>query len=314
MTSFAIGIDIGGTKTSAGVVDEVGLVADSLLVEPTPATDGPEAILRLLVRMVRELDEFGDSRIALGVGTAGVVSADGVIRSATNAIARWPGFELRRSLSEAVGRPVVVLNDVHAAAFGEAAVGAGRGVDAFLMVTVGTGVGGAVSRGGLPDVGATGIAGSLGHTAARGRGSEICTCGQAGHIEAYASGPAMECAFAEATGRKLGLREIVELAHTLNSSSADGPLDIEAAREVLQAGAHVLGTGLADALNLIDVGLVILGGGVASVPGYLDLVSDAFVTAALPGPSSATISAAQLGSEATLVGAGLFAMRRGAKS
>jgi glucokinase len=305
MNQLAIGIDIGGTKTSAGIVDQNGLVADTLLVERTPAREGPEGVLRLLVRMVQDLDRFGLGPLPLGAGTAGVVSADGVIRSATNAISDWPGYELRQSLVETFGREACVLNDVHAAAFGEAVLGAGRGVDSFLMVTVGTGVGGSLCRDGVPDFGATGTAGSIGHTAARNQDPQVCPCGQVGHIEAYASGPAMERAYAERTGRHLSLRDIVDIAR-----SRDGHVVDETAWNVVSAGAAVLGTGLADALSLVDSSLIILGGGVASIPGYRELVADAVVAAALPGPSSVALRAAQLGTEATLVGAGLFVGHR----
>ncbi len=302
MTQHSIGVDIGGTKISAGVVDRNGLVADTLLVEKTPAKDGPEKILHLLTRMVRDLDRHGHGSSAIGVGTAGVVRPDGVIRSSTDAIFGWAGFGLGASLAVAVGRPAFVLNDVHAAAFGEAVLGAGRGVDSFLMITVGTGVGGALCRGGIPDFGATGTAGSIGHSAARNQAPRPCPCGQVGHVEAYASGPAMERAFADATGQSLNLRQIVELA-----DDEDGRGVGETARDVLRVGASILGTGLADAMNILDVSLVVLGGGVASIPGYRTMVREAFVAAVLPGPASAPICDAGLGTEASLVGAGLYA-------
>ena len=303
MMQYAIGIDIGGTKISAGVVCERGLVAGTLLTERTPAGEGPDEILRILIHMVHELDRAANCAYAIGVGTAGIVTADGGILSATDAIAGWRGFELGGSLVRALDRPVHVLNDVHAAAVGEAQLGAGRGVASFLMVTVGTGVGGSICRDGVPDFGASGASGSIGHTAARNQEPRLCPCGQIGHIEAYASGPAMERAYLDATGRDMNLREIVALAR--------GDATDEVAEQVLQTGATVLGVGLADAQNLIDVDMIILGGGVASIGSkYRDAVSDAFVTAALPGPSTAKIHAARLGTEATLVGAGLYAARR----
>jgi glucokinase len=303
MTNYAIGIDIGGTKISAGVVSELGLVPGTLMTEPTPRREGPEAILRILLRMVHKLDGAADHADAIGVGTAGIVTTNGAIFSATDAIAGWQGFTLGESLARALDRPVHVLNDVHAAAFGEAQLGAGRGVASFLMVTVGTGVGGSICRGGFPDIGTTGASGSIGHTAARNQEPRMCPCGQTGHVEAYASGPAMERAYFDATGRDLSLREIVALG---GGDSAD-----EAAEQVLQNGAAALGVGLADAQNLIDVDLIILGGGVASIGDkYRDAVSVAFAAAALPGPSTAKIYPARLGTEATLTGAGLYATRK----
>jgi glucokinase len=302
MRQQAIGVDIGGTKISAGVIENGRLEPDTLLTERTPAAAGPREIVPLVVRLVRELESGVGVDVAgpVGVGAAGVINAQGVVLSSTSAIANWRGYDLRGSLSDALARPVAVLNDVHAAAVGEAQADPGDGSSTFLMVTVGTGVGGALCRGSVPDFGATGTAGSIGHTAARNQEPRMCPCGQIGHIEAFASGPAMEAAYFMACGKHLGLREIVALA-------SGEPGDAEAAR-VLREGAEVLGVGLADAMNLIDVDKIVIGGGVASLGQvYLDLVRGAFAVAALPGPSRAKIRGARLGTQATLVGAGLYA-------
>jgi glucokinase len=302
----AIGVDIGGTKLSVGLVTPSGVVAGSVRTRPTPAASGPDAIVEAVASLVTELAAEADAMTPVGVGTAGVIDAHGTVLSATDAIADWAGFELHTALTARLGRPVTVLNDVHAAAVGEARLGAGRDRNGFLMVTVGTGVGGALWLDGALHTGRTGTAGSLGHTAARwldgerGPGSvgvRECTCGQRGHIEAYASGPAMERAYGELTGRALTLRRI--------AARLDDDPDAAA---VLESGAAVLGTGIADALNLLDVDAVLVGGGVASIgPRYLTQVADAMARAALPGPANVPLLAAGLGTDATLVGAALHA-------
>ncbi len=303
MNPLAIGIDIGGTKLSVGVVGSSGLVDGSLMTESTPARQGAEAIVSLAGQMVKALHGFGDVSPTIGVGSAGVISADGSILSATNSILGWQGFDLGPAMTKEFGRPVRVINDVHAAALGESRFGVGTRLGSFLMVTVGTGVGGAIFRDGQVLVGASGTAGSLGHTAARNQLPRVCTCGQSGHIEAYASGPAIERAFADATGRKIRLKEIAVLAVGREHLG-----DEVVANEVIGSAAAILGVGLADALNLEDLDAVVIGGGVASIGNtYLDAVRAAFVSAALPGPSKAAILSASLGPLATVVGAGTYA-------
>ena len=167
------------------------------------------------------------------------------------------------------------------------------------MVTVGTGIGGALFGPDSLRTGVTGTAGSIGHLAARGRISRVCTCGQPGHIEAYAAGPAMEQTFAEISGERLALRDIARRA------LAGDPH----AQATLADGSQVLGVGLADALNLVDYGTVVIGGGVASIGAvYLEAVTAAFREAALPGPSSARIIPARLGTNATVIGAAIHAI------
>ncbi len=306
MTGRSIGIDIGGTKLAAGIVDARGLVAGTLVRAPTPTRSGPGTIMASIVRMVEPLLTSVDHG-AIGVGSAGVIARDGAVLSATDSIRDWQGFDLRAELARALDRPVLVLNDVHAAAVGEAVLGAGRRYASFLMVTVGTGVGGAIVRDGVPVRGATGTAGSLGHTAARGQALRECTCGRSGHVEAYAAGPAIEQAFVEATSRRLSLREIAAAAR----GEGNTVVDRDAEHAVL-AGARVLGVGMADAMNLVDLDAIVVGGGVASIGDwYLDAVREAYASSALPGPSHTPVHAAELGPEATLIGAGLYGLFEG---
>lgn len=299
MRTAAVCVDIGGTKIAVALMDESGDVQPTKTI-PTPALGGPDGVARAVADLVNEVAAGSAPGAPVGVGSAGVIDRRGHVASATNTIPGWQGFPLASAVSAATSRPVYALNDVHAAALAEAERGSGRLEDAFLMVTVGTGVGGALYDGGSLRTGVTGTAGSVGHLAARGRSSRICTCGQPGHIEAYASGPGMERTFTERTGDRAGLREIVALADRGHS----------AALATIADGAETLGWGLADALNLLDYGVVVIGGGVASIgSSYLDAVGMAIHNAALPGPSAARVLPARLGTDATLVGAGLYAIR-----
>jgi glucokinase len=297
MSQSAIGVDIGGTKIAVAVVDQTGVPHD-LTVFPTPALEGPDRIVAAIAAAVRGLEAKVARNTPVGVGSAGVFDADGAVRSATNTISGWTGYPLAANLATEIGRQVVAINDVHAAAVGEAAVSS-QLTDGFLMVTVGTGVGGALFGPGALRTGMTGTAGSIGHLAARGRVSRVCTCGQPGHVEAYASGPAMEQTFTELTGERASLQDIAVRA-------AAGDPDANA---TLDDGSQTLGIALADALNLLDYGTVVVGGGVASIGTlYLGAVTAALREAALPGPSMADVIPARLGPHATVIGAAIHAI------
>lgn len=306
MTDVRIGVDIGGTKIAVGLVDGHGIIEGTRLHESTPVRDGPGALVETVAGLIQRLGDFATDVGEVGVGTAGVVDSHGAILSSTEAISGWQGFDLRGALSSRLGRRVTVINDVHAAAVGEAHLGGGRSLPSFLMVTVGTGIGGAVFRHGEVEWGATGTAGSVGHIAARDQRPRACTCGQSGHLEAYASGPAMEQDYAEASGRAMSLVEVARRANGRDETDVD-----PVAQGVILSAARVLGIGLADAVNLVDVDAVLIGGGVASIGDlYLDGVRSAFAESALPGPSMARVQLAELGPDATLVGAALYAAER----
>lgn len=301
MTSYALGIDIGGTKIAAGLVGSGGPVHTSVTTTPTPVDGGSGAILRATAQLAQSVQTgLGAAPLAVGVGAAGVIDDAGVVFAAVGTIPGWQGTDLRGELGTRLAADVLVLNDVHAAALGESEWGAGSGLSSFLMVTVGTGVGGAIVRGGELETGVTGAAGSFGHTASRSAPERLCSCGQRGHVEAVAAGPAIETAYWGATGRRCSVPEV---AHAAESG------DAQAAR-VIDDAADALGMALADAMNLLDVAAVVIGGGVMSLGSrYLGRVRQAFAEAALPGPARARILPAALGTAATLAGAGLAALR-----
>lgn len=300
--STSIGVDIGGTKIAVAVVDPSGAIASPVLVQASPAEAGGQALIDAVADMIGRVEDGVPSGHPVGVGSAGVISPAGRVLSATDTIAEWQGLDLRSALETVLRRPVVVLNDAHAAAVGEAHHGAGVDVPSFLMVTVGTGLGGAVWADGHLQIGATGTAGSIGHMAARTRGARRCSCGQTGHLEAYVAGPALEEAYQQRTGIARSLRDM-----------ASAPDSDEVAWGVIDAGAEILGIGLGDALNVLDVEAVILGGGVSQIgPRYLSTVSDAMRRSALPGPSHVPLIPARLGTHATLIGAAVHAGAQGA--
>ncbi|MFF0523596.1 ROK family protein [Actinomadura nitritigenes] len=264
-------LDIGGTKIAAALVDRSGTVLRRGRV-PTPAGGG-DAVLAAAAELLDGLGLAGSDVRGLGVGAPGVIDPDtGRVVSATDVLPGWAGTPVRETLTALTGLPVTVVNDVRAMAYGEARAGAGAGHHRVLHVSVGTGVGGALTTGGDLDHGAHGTAGELAHLLVPERGPVPCGCGRRDHLEAAASGPAI-------------------------AATGDAP----------RAGA-LLGRALAGLLAVLDPDAVVIGGGVAQIGApYLDAVAAAFRDEALPPLRATPIVPARLGTDAPLVGAALLA-------
>lgn len=252
-----IGIDLGGTKTVAALVTEDGRVSERLEA-PTPSLVGPDAVLDVVAGLIRTLTAGNAALIdGVGVGSAGIVTADGRIQSATDTFRDWVGTdlpsELRRRLTQLRHLPIAVCNDVDAHLLGELWLGAARGLRSALMVTVGTGIGGALLVDGRPWAGFRNAAGEIGHLPVPGAEGVRCPCGRPGHLEALASGPAISRGYGDRTGQRLEARAIFERA-----SAGD-----EVARQVIHAAASGLGRGLAGIITTVDPQAVVVGGGVA---------------------------------------------------
>ncbi|MEO3796129.1 ROK family protein [Nonomuraea sp. B10E15] len=286
-----LGIDIGGTKIAAGLVTPEGTVLRRAYA-PTPAAQGPGAVVRAAARLARELGLDGVT--CAGVGTAGVVDPAGrKIAGATDAIRDWAGTPLAQLLETELDLPVLVRNDVHAFLAGELAGSPWR---AALGVTVGTGIGGALALDGRVVTGVRGAAGHVGHVPVPEAAGLACSCGAEGHVEAVASGPAMTAALDRERGRGLraDLRRVV-------GAAGEGDAD---ALGVLARGGRALGRALAGVVNVWDPDVVILGGGVlAAGELYLAPLRAALAAGVLPVLADVPVVTARLGDDAVLVGA-----------
>lgn len=270
-TAPIVGVDLGGTKIAAALVDPDGTLLGEVSQVPTPAHDGPEAMLDAIVSLITTVVDAGTSAApgvrvapeAVGIGSAGVIDSErGVVVSATDAITDWPGTDIAggvaRRLVDAGTTPRDVLvhvdNDVNAYAAGEAWLGAGKGADSALVVAVGTGVGGAVVLNGRVHHGAHFLAGEMGHMPS-GVPDERCTCGRPGHLEAVAAGPQIARRYREATGATdvRGAYQVEKLA------DAGDPV----ARRVYDEAAVVLGRAIAAVVTVLDPDRVIVSGGLA---------------------------------------------------
>ncbi|MFS0867721.1 ROK family protein [Microbacterium sp. 179-B 1A2 NHS] len=299
-----VGIDIGGTKIAGGVVDEAGTILEQRRV-PTPAD--PAALAEAVAVMVRDLTALHDVH-AVGVAAAGFIDVTrSVILHAPNI--DWTNEPLRAELEGRIGRPVTLENDANAAGWGEFRFGAGRDVDNMVMLTLGTGVGGAVIIGGELVLGGNGTAAELGHIRFE-RGGRPCGCGQRGCLEQYASGRALQreaSEIADAGGIGAGLAA---------ARTADGIVPGAAMAELIAAGdagareavervATALGEACGGVQSVLDPELFVIGGGVADLGEHLLHPARTAFAASLPGYGQhpvASFSIATLGNDAGLIG------------
>jgi glucokinase len=310
------GIDLGGTKVLAVVVEDGGKVAGEAKLE-TPQEGGPEAVLEQVA------DAMGRAAAAArvetrdlagaGLGSPGAVDAEtGVVSGARN-LPGWEGsFPLGPELSERLGCPVRLGNDVQVAVDGEFALGAGRDVSSLLGVWWGTGVGGGIILDGKPWVG-RGAAGEIGHVVVR-QGGARCTCGRKGCMEAYAGRAAMEIHARRllGKGKRTDLFEIMEKLgrSRLQSGVWARALDHEdaVATKLIDRAVKALGAGVASVVNVLDVEMVVIGGGLGSRLGepYVERIREAMMPHLFVSDRPPEVLPAGLGDLGGAIGASLL--------
>ena len=300
-----VGIDIGGTKIAGGVVDAEGRIVEKLRVD-TPVDTA--SLADAVVDMARHLGQSHDVS-AVGVAAAGFIDRNRELVLHAPNIA-WRNEPLKATLASRIDVPVTIENDANAAGWGEFRFGAGREVENMTMLTMGTGVGGAVVVDGALLMGGHGIAGELGHIRFI-RDGRPCGCGQKGCLEQYASGRALQREAEEiaddAAGDGAGLAALRLETGALKGPAisrlilAGDPGAIEALRRVATA----LGEACGGFQAVLDPELFVIGGGVAQLgEDLLGPMREAYRTA-VPGYGDrpvAEFAVAQLGNDAGLIG------------
>lgn len=319
--TWAIGVDLGGTKVEVAVVDAGGKILQRLK-QPTNVETGPERIMAAIVDMVQQLRDRGPQTppAGVGVGVAGQVNAaTGVVRFAPNL--NWREVPLQDRLQTALTLPVVVTNDVRAATWGEWRHGAGQGAEDLICLFIGTGIGGGVVSGGRMLEGCTNTAGELGHITTDLNGPP-CTCGHRGCLEALAGGwaiarrareairdnPAAGKAFLKAAGLKEPVApEDVNARVVAAAARAQDPL----ARLLVDEVARALITGTVSLVNAFNPCRLILGGGVmAGLPELTGRIEAGIRGAALNAATEGLeVLPARLKGDAGVVGAATLAIR-----
>ena len=288
---LAIGVDLGGTKIAAGLVDREGTISERR--EWLTPTSTEEALLAGLEEAVEEL--LGADGVAVGVGVPSVI--DRVTGRAVGSVnIPLTDVDIAGRLSERFGLPVGVENDANSATFAEWRHGAGRDVDSMVMLTLGTGVGGgAVIEGRL----LRGLA-EFGHIVIEHDGAPCQgTCTGRGHLEAYASGTAATAAARRAFGPAADAHRLVRLAR-------EGD---EQAVAILREIGRRLGSGIGSLVNVFDPELVVIGGGFSAADDLiLDPAREVMRREALePAKDRVQIVRGALGTAAGLVGAAMIA-------
>ncbi len=278
-----LGIDIGGTKTLCIVIDDIAgepRVVEELRVATDPSGDAVDAV----VSLVSGFDDIA----SVGVGIAALVTREGLAVTTTH----LPGVRdvpLRAALSERLGLPVVVDNDGTCTGVAEWRLGAARGHDDVLAVSIGTGIGGGAIVGGRVARGANGFAGEFGHMVVE-RGGLACPCGRRGCWEAYVSGR--------------GLAHIAGAASSQAVLEAHGRGDA-AASSALGEFAEWAALGLHNLVNIYDPSCIVIGGGLGARPEVVAAITDRFATIeqSHAGRAMPSIVAATLGERAGAIGA-----------
>jgi glucokinase len=271
------GVDLGGTKIQAIVVDDSYDVLGAAR-RPTPTTGGPPKIVAAIAEAVAEAAraagaEPGDLA-GIGVGSPGLVDARaGTVAQARN-LPGWEGaFALGPALTHLLGPAVAVANDVRVATEAEFRLGAGEPYSSLLGVFWGTGVGGGLILDGEAWDGRGG-AGEIGHVVVK-VGGAVCGCGRRGCLEAYAGRAMMEARARRLheSGRRTELFRLMEKRGRTRLTSAVWADALKqgdkVAEELVSRAIAALGAGIASALNLLDVEAVVLGGGLGARLGPL---------------------------------------------
>jgi glucokinase len=311
-----IGVDVGGTKILAAVVHD-GKPRHTTKVATPPG--GSDALVAAIVEAVVGLHRDHDVDVErVGIGAPGPVDPEhGVLRDAPNLAGGGEPVPLASLVTEGLGArgidgvQVRVDNDVNVAVRGEWRHGAGKGHDDLLAVWWGTGIGGGLVLDGEVRSGPSGAAGEIGHTNYQPDGL-VCGCGRPGHVEAYAGRAGLE---AEARRRHAAGESsvLVELAGEERMRSKFWSKALEAddavASELLERAVQALGVGIASAVTLLDVDLVVLGGGLGSRLGapWAAKIEAVVLARAFSHPAVRVVASA-LGDDAGIVGAAeLFA-------
>lgn len=317
----AIGVDIGGTKVGAGVVDvATGAVLHHVRRDTPDRTTSPRVVEDVIVDAVGAARTWArDSGLdprGVGVGAAGFVAADRA-RVVFAPHLSWRDEPLRDRLTQRLRLPVVVDNDANAAAWAEYRFGAGVGEERVVMVTLGTGIGGGILTRGVIDRGRHGLAGEFGHMLVVPDGHR-CECGNRGCWEQYSSGRALRREAIELLAQggpyAAGLATICEgdptrLDGQLVSRAAQG--GDRAAIDLLSDIGRWLGIGLANLAAALDPGRFVIGGGVSQAGELLLAPARAAFARQLTGRGHrpvTTIVPAALGPEAGLIGAAALAV------
>ncbi len=325
MTAFAIGVDLGGTNLRIAAVDEGGRLMEKMTTG-TQVARGRDQVIDEMTAAIRELARkfTSDKLLGIGIGVPGIIDMEtGMLRESPN-LPGWHDYPVRDEIEKRLGTRVILENDANSAALGEKWLGAARDHEDMCMLTLGTGVGGGIVLDGRVWHGFKGMAGELGHLTIE-PGGPACGCGSRGCVEQFASatavlrmareviasGRAPELARAQSDNPEFGSKIVYQMA-------IQGD---RAAQEIYHKVGWALGIVVADLVNIFNLPIYVIGGGVASAwdafaPAMLkEVAARSFVYAATnpdshgpPDRKKTIITRALLSGDAGLYGAARLPM------
>jgi glucokinase-like ROK family protein len=309
--------ELGASRISVGLVDLAGQTVASA-DESSDIAGGPEQTMPLvehmLAKLMKERPASDPPLWGIGVGLPGPVEFSSGTPIAPPIMPGWDGFPIRQRLAERYEVPIWVDNEVNLMAVGELHAGVGRGVQNFVYVKNGTGIGAGLISGGRLHRGAQGCAGDIGHTVGFEASTVPCRCGHVGCLEALASGAALardgQLAVVQRRSPRLrdfaGAGEIIDARAVERAAQQGDPVAVE----LLSRSARLLGESLAGVVSFFNPSLIVIGGGVgASGSQYLASVRQALYGRSLPlATRDAVIARSILGARAGLVGAGFMVL------
>ena len=306
-TNYAIGVDVGGTRIAVGLVERTGrILKDAKRL--TPKT-GPFAVVDTIIDLVEEVSAgIHDSELAgIGVGIPGQID---FLRQSIEFCTNLPlaGVDVRALVMSRSKREVTIDNDGNLAALGESRWGAAKGARDFIMITVGTGIGGGLFLNGEMYRGSRGLGGELGHIVIELDG-RMCPCGGRGHIEAYLARPALAEKGREVAATYRGREILAAAGGELDQVTAESVLiaakrDDESAREILLDAGVILGRALVGFVNTFNPALIVIGGGIGESADFMvERAAEVMRGEALAGRRDVTVAQAVLGNDAGILGA-----------
>ncbi len=306
MKNYVIGVDLGGTNIRAAAITKEGEILHRVKIA-TEVSKGKESVIANILKIIETIREKtkGFKLSAIGMGIPGIIFFDkGIVARSPN-FPDWIDFNLRERLSKDLDVPFYIDNDANLAAVGEGWVGAGKEFNSFCMLTLGTGVGGGIVLNKEIWRGEYGMAGELGHITIYPEGHP-CPCGNRGCLEQYAS----------ATGIVRMALEKSQISNLKSQITADSLYQLAKngdrySLEIFQKMGRILGIGIADLVNILNIELFVLGGGVADSWDYfIDSAIDEIKkrTYRITGERVKVVKA-ELGDDAGIFGAAYMAMR-----
>ena len=302
---YCFGIDIGGTTVKIGLFSISGEIIDKWEIKTHTENQGERILPDISESILNKLEEkkiLKSDVNGIGIGVPAPVKADGIVKNTVNL--GWKYKEVKREMEELSGLRTEVGNDANVAALGEMWLGAGKGQENMIMVTLGTGVGGGIIVDGKPLVGAHGAGGEIGHLCMNYEETEECGCGNTGCLEQYAS----------ATGivklaEKRLKQDHVDSVLREKSVSAKAVFDAlkagdAVAAEIVEEFGRYLGHGLANLAVVTDPSVIVIGGGVSNAGDILlDYVKKYFQEKAFFANKNTEFILATLGNSAGICGA-----------